>query len=132
VIFRRLLFMLAGAMMLAVSAGVLVIALAYAEYAVARPYTGAAGAAGVVAGSAAVFIGVLGLVLANAGKPPKPKPGEPQSVVERLMDFIKRKPVTALGGAIAAGILAIRNPTYLGAVIRAFIEGREPPRRGRK
>jgi hypothetical protein len=53
-------------------------------------------------------------------------------VVERLLDFIKQKPVTALGGAIAAGILAIRNPTYLGAVIRAFLEGREPPRRGRK
>ena len=131
-IFRRLLFMLAGATMLAVSAGVFVIALAYGEYALAKPYVGAAGAAGVVAGSAALFIGVLGLVLANAGKPPKPKPGEPQNIVERLMDFIKRKPVTALGGAVAAGILAIRNPTYLGAVIRAFIEGREPPRRGRK
>jgi hypothetical protein len=132
VIFRRLLFMLAGAMMLAVSAGVFVIALAYGEYALVKPYVGAAGAAGIVAGSAALFVGVLGLALANAGKPPKPKPGEPQSVTERLMDFIKRKPVTALGGAVAAGILAIRNPTYLGAVIRAFVEGREPPGRRRK
>ena len=131
-IFRRLLFMLAGAMMLAVSAGVFVIALAYAEYALVKPYVGAAGAAGVVAGSAAVFIGVVGLVLAGASRPPKPKPGEPQTVVDRLMDFIKRKPVTALGGAIAAGILAIRNPTYLGAVIRAFVEGREPPGRRKK
>ena len=131
-IFRRLLFMLAAAMMLAVSAGILVIALAYAEYALVKPYVGAAGAAGIVAGSAAVFIGIVGLVLAGASRAPKPKPGEPQTVVDRLMDFIKRKPVTALGGAIAAGILAIRNPTYLGAVIRAFVEGREPPRRGRK
>jgi hypothetical protein len=132
VIFRRLLFMLAGATMLAVSAGVFVVALAYAEFALVKPYVGSAGASGILAGSAALFIGIVGLVLANAGKPPKRKPGEPQSVVERLMDFIKQKPVTALGGAIAAGILAIRNPTYLGAVIRAFLEGREPPRRGRK
>jgi hypothetical protein len=84
VIFRRLLFILAGATALAVSAGVFVIALAYGEFALAKPYVGSAGASGVVAGSAALFI----------------------------------------------GILAIRNPTYLGAVIRAFIEGREPPRRG--
>jgi hypothetical protein len=132
VIFRRLLFMLAGATMLAVSAGVFVVALAYAEFALAKPYVGSAGASGILAGSAALFVGILGLALANAGKPPKRKPGEPQSVVERLIDFIKQKPVTALGGAIAAGILAIRNPAYLGAVIRAFLEGREPPRRGRK
>jgi hypothetical protein len=132
VIFRRLLFLLAGATMLAVGAGVLVVALAYAEFALAKPYVGVAGASGVVAGSAALFIGLLGLILVNAGKPPKRKPSEPQSVVDRLMDFIRQRPVTALGGAIAAGILAIRNPTYLGAVIRAFVEGREPPRRGRK
>jgi hypothetical protein len=132
VIFRRLLFIFAGATALAVSAGVFVIALAYGEFALAKPYVGSAGASGVVAGSAGLFIGILGLVLANAGKPPKPKPGEPQNVVDRAMDFIKRKPVTALGGAIAAGILAIRNPGYLGAVIRAFVEGRDPPRRGKR
>jgi hypothetical protein len=120
VIFRRLLFIFAGATALAVSAGVFVIALAYGEFALAKPYVGSAGASGVVAGSAGLFIGILGLVLANAGKPPKPKPGEPQNVVD------------ALGGAIAAGILAIRNPGYLGAVIRAFVEGRDPPRRGKR
>ena len=60
---------------------------------------------------------------------PSRKPGEPENVVERIVDFIKRKPVTAhRRGAIAAGILAVRNPTYLGAVIRAFVEGRD--RRG--
>ena len=46
-IFRRLLFVLAGATALAVSAGVFVIALAYGEFALARPYVGSAGAAGV-------------------------------------------------------------------------------------
>jgi hypothetical protein len=132
VIFRRLLFLLAGATMLAVSAGVFVIALAYAEFALVKPYVGSAGAAGILAGTTAVFIGILGLVLANAGKPPKRKPGEPQSVVDRVVNFVKEKPVTALGGAIAAGILAIRNPAYLGAVVRAFVEGREAPRRGKK
>ena len=129
-IFRRLLFVLAGATALAVSAGVFVVALAYAEFALAEPFVGPAGASGVVAGSAALLIGLIGLTLTLAARPPRRRPDEPQSVVERVMDFIKRKPVTALGGAIAAGILAIRNPSYLGAVIRAFVEGRDPPRRG--
>ncbi|HZZ89189.1 MAG TPA: hypothetical protein VFE13_12745 [Caulobacteraceae bacterium] len=131
-IFRRLLFMLAGAMALAVSAGVFVVALAYALFALVEPYVGRAGAAGIVAGATAVFIGLVGLLLVNAAKPPKRKPGEAQSVVDRVMDFVRNKPVTALGGAVVAGILAIRNPSYLGAVVRAFLEGREPPRRGRR
>jgi hypothetical protein len=33
---------------------------------------------------------------------------------------------------VAAGILAIRNPGYLGSVIRSFVEGEEPPRRRRR
>ena len=131
-IFRRLLFILAGATALAVSAGVFVVALAYGEFALARTYVGAAGASGVVAGSAALFIGFLGLMLALAGRPPKRKPEEPQSAVDRLIEFVRSKPVSALVGAVVACILAIRNPSYLGSVIRAFVEGRDTPRRGRR
>jgi hypothetical protein len=133
VIFRRLLFLLAGATALAVSAGVFVVALAYALFALVKPYVGAAGAAAVVAGAAAVFIAIVGLVLANLGKPPKRKPGEPDSVVDAVIDFVRSKPVTAIAGAVAAGILAVRNPGYLGSLIRAFVEGREGSRgrRGR-
>jgi hypothetical protein len=129
VIFRRLLFILAGASALAVSAGVFVVALAYALFALVKPYVGAAGAAAVVAGSAAVLIAIIGLVVGNLGRLPKRKPGEPTSVVDLIVDFVRTKPVTAIGGAIAAGILAVRNPGYLGSMIRAFVEGREAPRR---
>jgi hypothetical protein len=131
VIFRRLLFLLAAATMLAVSAGVVVIALAYALFALARPYVGPAGGAAIVAGAAALLIGLIGLTFALMGRRPKRKTNEPESVTERIVDFVKSKPITAVGGAIAAGILAIRNPGYLGSAIRAFIEGREAPR-GRK
>jgi hypothetical protein len=129
VIFRRLLFILAGASALAVSAGVFVVALAYALFALVKPYVGAAGAAAVVAGSAALLIAIIGLVVGNLGRLPKRKPGAPTSVVDLIVDFVRTKPVTAIGGALAAGIMAIRNPGYLGSVIRAFVEGREAPRR---
>jgi hypothetical protein len=135
VIFRRLLFLLAGAMALAVSAGVVVIALAFALYALAEPYVGRAGAAGIVAVAAALLIGVLGFLLTRLGRPrarPRPKAGEPETITDRVADFVRSRPVTAIAGAIAAGILAVRNPGYLGSLVRAFVEGREHPRGRRR
>jgi hypothetical protein len=135
VIFRRLLFLLAGATALAVSAGIVVVALAFALYALAEPYVGRAGASGIVALAAAILIGLLGFVLAMAGrpKPRKPKPGEPDTITDRIFDFVRSKPVTSIAGAVAVGVLAVRNPGYLGSLIRAFVEGRDTPRgrRGR-
>ena len=130
-IFRRLLLLLAAATMLAVSAGVVVIALAYALFALVRPYVGPAGGAAIVAGAAALLIGLIGLTFALMGRRPRRRASEPESVTDRIVEFVRSKPITAVGGAIAAGILAIRNPGYLGSAIRAFIEGRESPR-GRK
>ena len=134
-IFRRLLFLLAGATALAVSAGIVVVALAFALYALAEPYVGRAGAAGIVALAAAILIGLLGFILAMSGRRRvrKPKPGDPpETITDRIFDFVRAKPVTSIAGAVAAGILAVRNPGYLGSLIRAFVEGREPRgRRGR-
>jgi hypothetical protein len=134
VIFRRLLFLLAGATALAVSAGIVVVALAFALYALAEPYVGRAGAAGIVALAAAILIGVLGFVLAMAGRsrPRKPKPGEPDTITDRIFDFVRSKPVSSIAGAVAVGVLAVRNPGYLGSLVRAFVEGREGPRSRRR
>jgi hypothetical protein len=51
----------------------------------------------------------------------------PRSFLERGLDLVREKPVVAVSAALAAGFLAIRNPKYLGAAIRAFVEGRPPP-----
>ncbi len=127
-IFRRLLFLLAGATALAVSAGIVVVALAFALYALATPYVGRAGAAAIVALAAALLIGLIGFLLTRQGRPPPRKAGEPETITDRIFDFVRAKPVTAIAGAIAAGILAVRNPGYLGTLIRAFMEGRDRPR----
>jgi hypothetical protein len=134
VIFRRLLFLLAGATALAVSAGIVVVALAFALYALAEPYVGRAGAGAIVALAAAILVGLLGFGLAMGGRRParKVKPGEPETITDRIFDFVRAKPVTAIAGAVAAGILAVRNPGYLGSLIRAFVEGRENPRGRRR
>ena len=128
-ILRRILVALAGITALSVSAGVIVVALAYALYALVKPEIGPAGAAAVVAAAAAVLIGLIGLTLTMMARPPRRRPGQPQSVVDRITEFVRDKPVTAIAAAIAAGLLAVRNPKYLGAMMRAFVEGRETPRR---
>ena len=130
-ILRRLLYFLAGATALSVSAGVIVVALSYGLFALVKPYVGAAGASGVVAGAAAVLIGLIGLVLTIMAKPPKKKADEPESLVDRIVDFVRSKPVTSLGAAIAAGILAVRNPGYLGMALRSFVEAGQPPKKKR-
>lgn len=128
-ILRRILLALAGITALAVSAGVIVVALAYALYALVKPAIGPAGGAAVVAGAAATLIALIGVVLSTLARPPKRKASEPQTIIDRVVEFIRDKPVTAIAAAVAAGLLAVRNPKYLGAMIRAFVEGRETPRR---
>jgi hypothetical protein len=123
---------LAAAAVLATSASISVVALAFALYAAVKPYFGPAGGAAIVAAAAAVvlLVGVLALSLAGRTKPLKvtPKGKDPG---ERIMNFVREKPVTAVAGAVGVGFLAIRNPKYLGVAIRSFLEGRESPKRRR-
>ena len=129
-IFRRLALALAGAAALATSAGVFVAALAFGLYAVVEPELGRPGAAAAVAAAAAVFIALaaVGIRLAGGAKRPKPTKVAVRNAVERALDLVRDQPVVAISAALAAGFLAIRNPRYLGAAIRAFVEGRPIPK----
>jgi hypothetical protein len=93
---------------------------------------GPAGAAAIVAGAAALVLlaGVLALSLAGRPRPSKVVP-RGKDAGERIMNFVRDKPVTAIAGAVGVGFLAIRNPKYLGLAIRSFLEGRDPPKRRR-
>lgn len=123
---------LALAAVLATSAAIFVVALAFALYALVQPHVGAAGAAGIVAGAAALIVVFIAIAIALGAKsrPPKiaPKGKDPTA---RIINLFKEKPVMAIAAAVAAGFLAIRNPKYLGVAVRSFLEGREPPKRPR-
>lgn len=130
-ILRRLLLGLAAAAALSASAAVCVVALAFALYALVEPSVGRAGAAAIVAGSAALIIALTAAFIGAAagyrrGKAP---PAATGGIVERAMRLVRENPVVAISAALGAGFLAVRNPRYLGAAIRAFVEGRRPPRR---
>lgn len=121
---------LAAAAILATSAAIFVVALAFALYALVRPAVGPAGAAAVVAGAAALLVLLMGVAaaLAARAKPARITPRGKDSV-ERIINFFKDTPITAVAAALAAGVLAVRNPKYLGAAVRSFLEGEAPRRR---
>lgn len=129
-ILRRVILALAGAAVLAASAAVCVVALAFALYAGVEPTLGRAGAAGTVAGATALLAALVagGLLLASRGKRRKIVPQPERKVLDRGLDFVREKPVIAIAAALGAGLLAIRNPDYLGAVVRAFVDGKPPKR----
>jgi hypothetical protein len=128
---RRLLLGVIAAASMAASASVLVVALAFALYALAQPYLGRVGAAATVAGSAALLIALLAMTIALLAKArrPKPKPNSVGGLAERIFELVRDKPLVAVTAALGAGFMALRNPTYLGSAIRAFLEGRPPPKR---
>jgi hypothetical protein len=75
---------------------------------------------------------VAGAALAIAGRPRTPKiVPKGKDPLARVSNFLKEQPVTAILAAVGVGFLAIRNPKYLGVAARAFLEGREPPKRAR-
>ena len=129
---RRLFLTLAAAAAFATSASICVVALAFALYALVEPYLGRAGGAAVVAATAALVVALAALFVgasARSKRDRRPAAAAVGGVVERVLRFVREKPVLAISAALGAGFLAVRNPRYLGAAVRAFFEGREIPRR---
>lgn len=105
------------------AAGVIIVAIAFAIYAFAKTYVGPAGGSAV---TALVFAVVLGIGLAVAasgasggGKAKKAKHVEPEpaNLMHRIMETARERPFVAAAGAVAAGLLALRNPTLVATVL---------------
>ena len=129
-IFRRLLLALMAAATLATAAAVCVVALAFALYALVEPRFGRAGAAAIVAGTTAALTLVAGVLMmwaAHRRRLRAPSAGV-GGLIERSLAFMQQRPIVSASAAAAAGLMAARNPRYLGEAIRAFLEGR-PGRR---
>ncbi len=122
-IFRRVLLAFIAASAFSAAAAVAVFALAFCLYAFVEPWLGRAGAAATVAGVTALGMAFFGLLMALANRKPPPKPPTlAGGLVERVVAFIRQRPVTSLSAAIGAGVMAVRNPKYLGELLRAFFD----------
>ena len=110
---------IAAAAFVAAAVGVFVVALAYAEFALARDYLNPAGSAAVVAGTVAVILAIAALALLAKVNWKKPAP-EP-TLGEKAADFIKRKPIVAVAAALGGGFLALRNPALVATLVMSFL-----------
>ena len=100
---------------------VAIVALAFALFAFVQPYVGSAGGGAVVAGVAALVALIVGLV-AMPRRRRRSSEG-PTGVADDLMDLVRDKPIAAVGVAVAAGIMAMRNPRVIIEVVRAMRGG---------
>ena len=129
-ILRRVLSAAGAAGAVLAGAGVTVVALSYALYAWMTAYLPRAGAAAVVAAVFAVLVVAVALVAVRAASPKKTlKAEEPRSLVDRGLELAREKPLLAAGGAVAAGLIALRNPALIAALVGM---AGQPPAKGKR
>jgi hypothetical protein len=136
-IVRRVVFAVAALAATAAASGVLVVAAAFALYQLLRQFLTPAEAGGVLALAAGIVCALGALVFAAQVKVPTLKrsagrksaaASQNASLPSRVVEFARERPFVAAGAAVAAGLLALANPSLVTAVMRAFVSGR-PPRR---
>ena len=120
---RRILNLAAAFAAVAAAAAVVVVAASFAVYALAREYLTAAGAAAVVAGVFALIALIVAWLATRKVRPKARAKVDDQSVVDRLIDMAKERPLIALGATAAAVTVLIRNPAVITAVVSAFMAG---------
>lgn len=122
---RKAVFILLALAALSAVAVVAVVALAAALFAALAPGLGVAGSAAVV-GVVFILVLVLGALLATAKSGRKDEPVDDSGLLHSLIEIARAKPLLAAGAAIAAGVLAVRNPAVVAAIIAAMINRPHP------
>lgn len=129
---RRIFALIIALAAMATAAGVIVVAAAYALFALVRDSLGPSGAAAVVCAAAGVLILLFALVAYSQvrHKPAKrPVPGAKSGLAERVAEAVRERPAAAAGVAAAAGLLAWRNPQIASLLLHLFDSA---PKRGRR
>jgi hypothetical protein len=126
-IVTRLLMGFVAIAAISASVAVAVFASAFALFALVQPYVGSAGGGAVVAGAFALIALIVGLIAMPRRK--RRRAEGPSGVAEDLMDLVRDKPLAAAGVALAAGVMAMRNPRVITEVARAFFGERNRKRR---
>ncbi len=122
-IFRRLTLALAAAACLAAAAGTVIVALAFALYALLRDQLGPAGASACVVLAAAIVAALAGLILmqtARVGRKPRGRAGAPgggpMGLGDGLADLVRDRPIAAAALAAAVGFVITRSPGLASAL----------------
>ncbi len=117
-ILRRLALTAALAAVVAVSGGIVTVALILSLVSLMAPALGWAWAAAVTGLIIAAPLAVAALVLALVAR--KGRTDKPKGVA----DFVSERPLAALAVALAVGVLASLRPRYVGSAARVLLAAR--------
>jgi hypothetical protein len=109
---------------MAAAAAVVVVAAAFALYAYLELRLGRPGAAAVVALVFAVLAALIGLIVGLAAKGRIRRPAPEPSLTDRLGQMARERPILAAGGALAAGLIALKNPQVVASIFAALLASR--------
>jgi len=123
-IVRKALALVAAIAAMAAAAAVCVVAAAFALYALVRIWLGPAAGAAAVAIVAALLALVLAVVAFRKVQPGRRRRSDDESMAARLIELARDKPIIAAGAAVAAGLILVRNPGVVGAVVSAAMASR--------
>jgi uncharacterized PurR-regulated membrane protein YhhQ (DUF165 family) len=130
-VIKRILFTVVALATLGAAAATVVVAAAFALYACLELRLGRAAAAAAVALAFAILAALVGLVLALQAKGGgRRRPPEP-TLTERLSEMARERPILAAGGALAAGLLALKNPQVVATIVSAFLAAKAGDKTGR-
>jgi len=123
---QKTLTAIVGLVALATATVVAILAVAFALFAVLTPLVTTAGAAAIVAGVFALIVAIVALVVASGSRHQRYDEDHGGSadfgLVERVFEMARERPLLSVGAAIAAGVIAIRNPALVATIAAAFIE----------
>jgi hypothetical protein len=127
---RALAILMAGAA-LAACLGVVIVALVFALHSLLEPWLGSIGATALVIALLALLAAMGAVTAQLALRPRRPPPGLPaNAVVDRVLVFVRDRPVVSIAGAAGVGVLAIANPLFVARLARAFLEIRRAASEG--
>jgi hypothetical protein len=117
------------ATVVAVCAGISLVAAAFGLFVMLRSLCGEVTAYAIVAGLFALVALIVALVASRpraAEKRPVPAPPETSPILATLMAVVRDKPLVSAAVAAVAGIIAVRNPQVISNLIAAFLVATDP------
>ena len=117
---RRIIWGVIATAMLATAGAAAVVAASFALYEWLKTDMGLgpSGAAATVAGGLALALLIGGMITMAVARGPKKKE---ESVVDRVINGLKERPIMSAAAAVAAIAVAVRNPAVVASVLAAFL-----------
>ncbi len=122
---RRILLSIALVFALGAASATVVVALAFSLFALLEASLGRAGASAAVALAFAVLAGIVAALIAlQIGGGGHRKSAREPSLTDRLGELPRERPILAAGAALAAGLIALRNPQVVASIVGAVLASR--------